>query len=125
MKKTLSLLGVLLLSAALLTGCGTEETEKENSKDTDSQEVFKTIDFGSYTGDSKSTDFNDLMDKKVTFTNVPTLGGMLGNMSKGITCKNESSYEIKDDVEYTVTGVVTYNIGTYSVTMKDCTITEE
>ena len=35
------------------------------------------------------------------------------------------SYEIKDDVEYTVTGVVTYNIGTYSVTMKDCTITEE
>lgn len=43
-------------------------------------------------------------------------------MSKTISFSNESSFTIEDDVTYTVTGIVTYNTGTFLVSMKDCTI---
>ena len=88
------------------------------------QSVYKTIDFSSYSGNSKSTEFNDLIGKKVTFTNVPTLGGTLGNMSKTFYCSNKASLTIEDNTRYTLTGVVTDTIGTYNVSMKDCSITK-
>ena len=122
MKKVLSILGITLLSVLFLTGCG--EGGTTSASDTSNQEVYKTIDYNSYTADSSSTEFDDLIDKKVTFTNVPTLGGTLGKFGKGISCRNESSYTIEDDTEYTVTGIVTFTSGTVSVSLKDCTITK-
>lgn len=94
------------------------------STDTNNQSVYKTIDFNSYTGDSKSTEFDILINKKVTFTNVPTLGGSLGTLTKNISCRGESSFTIEDDAKYTVTGIVINNNGTYLVILKDCTITK-
>lgn len=122
MKRVLYMFGILFLSVLLLTGCGSEEREEAEEEST--QSVYKTIDFGSYSGDSESDDFDDLEGKKVTFTNVPTSGGTLGNMSKSFSCRNESSLTIEDDVTYTLTGVVTSTYGTFSVSLKDCTLTE-
>jgi major membrane immunogen (membrane-anchored lipoprotein) len=122
MKRVLYMFGILFLSVLLLTGCGSEEREEAEEEST--QSVYKTIDFGSYSGDSESDDFDDLEGKKVTFTNVPTLGGTLGNMSKSFSCRNESSLTIEDDVTYTLTGVVTSTYGTFSVSLRDCTLTE-
>lgn len=117
MKKLLSIIGILVLPIILITGCAGGETD-----DTTNQSVYKTIDFNSYTGDVNSTEFDELVGKKVTFTNVPTLGGTLGNMAKGFSCRNESSLTIEDDAYYTLTGEVTSTTGTYLVSMKDCTI---
>ena len=122
MKKLIYMFGILFLSVLLLTGCGSEE--RENSEEDSTQSVYKTIDFGSYSGDPDSDDFDNLEGKKVTFTNVPTLGGTLGNMTKVFSCSNESSLTIEDDVTYTLTGVVTSNSGTYLVSLKNCTLTE-
>lgn len=122
MKKVFSILGIVLLSAVLLTGCGNETGS--NSDDTNNQSVYKTIDFSSYSADKDSTEFDELINKKVTFTNVPTLAGYLGKFGKDIACSNESSFTIEDDAEYTVTGVVTSTSGTVSVRLKDCTITK-
>ena len=122
MKKVLAILGISLLSTTLLVGCSSES--KIESSDTNNQSVYKTVDFNSYSGEVSSTDFNDLIDKKVTFTNVPTLGGTLGNMNKGFSCRNESSLVIEDNVTYTLTGIVTNTTGTYMVSLKDCTLTK-
>lgn len=122
MKKIVSIIGILVIPFIFFTGC-TGETINEDD-DTHNQSIYKTIDFKSYTGEVESTEFDDLIGKKVTFTNVPTLGGTLGNMSKGFICRNESSLTIEDDVNYTLTGIVTSTTGTYTVTMKDCTLTK-
>jgi len=90
---------------------------------TNNQSVYKTIDYNSYTGDSKSTEFDILYNKKVTFTNVPRLpGDILGEFDKMIMCDNESSFTLEKDAKYTVTGIVTYNEGTVIVKLKDCTV---
>ena len=99
-------------------------TCSENGPTTNNESVYKTIDFNSYTGDIESTEFDILFNKKVTFTNVPTLGGMFGNLTKSIFCDNESSFTIEDDAKYTITGIVTLNQGTNIVKLKDCTITK-
>jgi hypothetical protein len=119
MKKIVSIIGILVLPFVFLTGC-----TGETVNDALNQSIYKTIDFKSYTGEVDSTEFDDLIDKKVTFTNVPTLGGTLGNMSKGFICSNESSLTIEDDASYTLTGIVTSTTGTFNVTMKDCTLTK-
>lgn len=119
MKKAL---GFILLLTFLLTGCYSENIA--TTTNTDSQSVYKTIDYYSYEAESSSTEFDDLVDKKVTFTNVPTFAGYLGKLDKSISCGNESDYIIEDDAEYTVTGIVSYTAGTVIVSLDDCTITK-
>ena len=130
MKKNLILMMTLIISIAVLTGCGSNSSSGNGSNGgsenggSGNQSVYKTIDFNSYKGDVNSTEFDDLVNKKVTFYNVPTLSGYLGSLVKGFSCTNESSLTIEDDKTYTLTGVVTSTRGTYSVRMKDCTLTE-
>ena len=136
MKRTLTVLFILLLSVVVLTGCNSgEKTESGNTGNnennttinnsettTDTTTVYRTIDFNSYDSDAKSNAFDDLVGKKVTFTNVPSLGGYLGNMSKGISCDNESTFNIEDGKTYIVSGIVVSTTGTYSVKMKSCSL---
>ena len=136
MKRTLAVLFTLLLSVVVLTGCNSgEKTEPGNTGNnennttinnsetaTDTTTVYGTIDFNTYDSDAKSNAFDDLVGKKVTFTNVPSLGGYLGNMVKGISCDNESTFNIEDGKTYIVSGIVVSTTGTYSVKMKSCSL---
>jgi len=42
-----------------------------------------------------------------------------------VEISNNSSFTIEDNAEYTVTGIVRDNNGTYSVSLKDCTVVKK